>query len=201
MKKALHYEITLKKFMENPQSRDVIREYYKKMNDNKKLVRKILSLMVEDSILTDATYITRYYHFTKDGNCIKNGFVDTTEFCGNELPQEKTGCYLLGQTNFNPFTNEKFYWIKVGQAINVKKRMNSYASHSPMVYKIDYLYCDANKLNLIETLCHEELKDHYAISTAQGSKEWFAVSEETYLEICEHKFNWFAYLWKELEII
>lgn len=45
-------------------------------------------------------------------------------FTGSELDVfdgRKGGLYLVGSCNFNPLTDEKYYWIKVGVAKIFKK--------------------------------------------------------------------------------
>ena len=58
----------------------------------------------------------------------------------------KNGLYLLGQTFFNPITDEKFYWVKVGTATDLKRRRSDYNTHTAMIWDIDY-YTD-NKLTI-----------------------------------------------------
>ena len=50
-------------------------------------------------------------------------------FTGSELDcfdGRKGGLYLVGSCNFNPLTDEKYYWIKVGVAKTFKKRIFTY---------------------------------------------------------------------------
>ena len=62
--------------------------------------------------------------FTKVGAKAKT-FEDGINY---EVPAEK-GLYFIGETHFNPITDEKYYWVKVGKASNLKNRMKSYNTH------------------------------------------------------------------------
>lgn len=96
----------------------------------------------------------------------------------------KDGLYLLGQTFFNPITDEKFYWIKPGTASDLKRRRRDYSTHTAMIQDIDYYIGN----ELTESGCHRKLK---AIALHRHADEWFSVSREDYLAICEQGFNWF----------
>ena len=115
-----------------------------------------------------------------------------------------SGLYLIGNTVFNPITDEKFYLVKIGMSTNLFQRMRSYESSNPMVFHIDYkiiepkIVCSRYKLkNEIgriikaeEEKYHEILKN-VSLCGFDYSKEWFHVSEEIYKQICEKKFNFF----------
>ena len=95
------------------------------------------------------------------------------------------GLYFVGETHFNPITDEKFYWVKIGKAKNLKERMRSYNTHNPMLYRIDYS-ADYNK----EEWYHNKLAEK-AIAKCNHSEEWFLVDRKTYLEMCEKGFKFF----------
>ena len=96
--------------------------------------------------------------------------------------------YLVGNTNFNPFTKEEFYWIKVGKTTDLNKRMRSYATHNPMLWKADYKIVSHEHLNSHEQLCHCILKTY---GEQENYSEWYQVSRETYLNICDKGFSFF----------
>ena len=88
-------------------------------------------------------------------------------FTGKELGRfagMDGGLYLVGTCVFNPTKEEeKYYWIKVGQASKFNQRMRA---------------C----FTILET---------EAIGSLSVSSEWFEVSKETYLKICNEGFNFF----------
>ena len=102
-------------------------------------------------------------------------------------PEGVCGVYLLGTVNANPFTDEKFYWVKVGVTKQqFKQRLNAYDTHSPMYYPIDY----ADMEEMPEEYCHKELSK-IAIELAPRCTEWFRVDRETYIEISNKGFEFF----------
>ena len=93
------------------------------------------------------------------------------------------GLYLLGQTAFNPHTNQKYYWVKVGTTNNAKSRFSHYRTDTPTMYFIDWV---SHK----EEAHPEEWYHHVldAICLRRHRFEWFQVTEEVYLKICEKGF-------------
>lgn len=106
--------------------------------------------------------------------------------CGHER-----GLYLVGNTTFNPFTNEKFYRIKVGQASDFTKRMKNYATHNPCLWKADFKIVD-DFISSYEEECHRQLTK-VSFGIVEGTKEWFEVDRDTYLEICTKGFDFFDF--------
>ena len=104
-------------------------------------------------------------------------------------PKEECGCYLIGNTAFNPMTKEEFYFIKIGKSVNIKKRMKTYSSCCPSITKIDYLTCEEERLNSLENHCHTELWRLGEQVKNRGSREWFRVSREVYLNLCDTGFK------------
>lgn len=104
-------------------------------------------------------------------------------------PPQKPGLYLVGSTHFNPYTKEEFYLIKVGTSKNICQRMKSYKGVNPLMFHIDYATTEKYP-NLTEYDCHTIL---FSIceNRIDGCDEWVKVSRETYLQICEKKFNFF----------
>ena len=96
------------------------------------------------------------------------------------------GLYLLGQTTFNPYTDEKQYWIKVGYGSNISSRLQQYTTTSPCTALIDTTHRTQEKL------CHQILK-MISIGKCQQNREWFLVDRETYLTICKKKFKYFGF--------
>lgn len=115
-------------------------------------------------------------------------------FTGNELDVfdgRKAGLYLVGSCNFNPITDEKYYWIKVGVAKSFKKRMSSYRTHNPMLWKNSYFFCeDDTQRYYLESQCHEILNEK-AIGSLSEASEWYEVDKDTYLDICNKGFIFF----------
>lgn len=115
-------------------------------------------------------------------------------FTGNELDcfdGRKAGLYLVGSCNFNPLTDEKYYWIKVGTAKAFKKRMASYRTHNPMLWKNSYFFCeDETQRYYLESKCHEILYEE-AIGSLSEASEWYEVDKDTYLDICNKGFTFF----------
>ena len=102
-----------------------------------------------------------------------------------------SGLYLIGSTYFNPITDEKYYWIKVGRANNIDHRMSKYNTCCAMLYRIDYKCInDDDECKEAEILCHEKLFD-VSLATCNHNREWFLVDRETYLEICGKGFSYF----------
>ena len=94
------------------------------------------------------------------------------------------GLYLIGQTFFNPITDEKFYWVKVGSAMNLHRRRKDYVTPTAMVWDIGYYL----ENDLTERDCHEILE---RICLHRHADEWFSLSREDYMAICEKGFEWF----------
>lgn len=103
-----------------------------------------------------------------------------------DAPDHK-GLYLIGETHFNPFTDEKFYAVKVGKSDrSIASRMSSYNTHNPMLWRIDY-----RKNPSMEQYYQEKLAK-VAIARCSHNKEWYFVDRKTYLEICEKGFSYFS---------
>lgn len=102
---------------------------------------------------------------------------------------EQEGVYLLGDTAFNPHTNEQFYYLKVGRGINLKTRIAQYKTYSPTTWHIDTF----STTNSVETekKCHQILS---MLGKKVNGTEWFEVSRKHYLEICKQGFQWFFHI-------
>ena len=93
--------------------------------------------------------------------------------------------YFVGETHFNPITDEKFYWVKIGKATNLKQRMQNYNTHNPMLWRVDFSL-DYDK----EEYYHKRLNE-VAIAKCNHNNEWFLVDKTTYLEMSEKGFKFF----------
>lgn len=124
------------------------------------------------------------------------------ERCGNRLPLEDfqdgidytspnwCGVYLVGATHFNPLTHEEFYWVKNGKAKDISKRMAQYDTCNPMTYHIDFKQCATEKqAYAVESIYKEKLAG-IALNTCAKNDEWFRVSRETYLTICNGGYHY-----------
>lgn len=106
-------------------------------------------------------------------------FKKVSNFCG--------GLYLLGQTAVNPHTDECFYWAKVGQTGSAKNRFGAYQTDNPCIFYID-LFNTGVFRNQQEDACINKLA---SIAYQQHRAEWFRISKEDYLTICEQGFKYF----------
>lgn len=100
-----------------------------------------------------------------------------------------TGLYLLGQTTFNPFTGQEYYYLKIGMSKDCKTRMKQYKTTNPAVWHIDFLELPFYELRTTEELYHIELKDTFGIDSS--TTEWVLVDRYNYLNICQQGFNAF----------
>ena len=137
--------------------------------------------------------IKKYYNFiegegyvrVKESNGLGVNRSDRDQFERNNInyPNQK-GLYLIGQTFFNPITDEKFYWVKVGEASDLKRRRREYNTPTAMIWDIEYYVGD----KLTEKGCHNKLKE---ICLHRHADEWFSIPREEYLDICKRGFDWF----------
>jgi len=109
---------------------------------------------------------------------------------GNKELPNYGGLYLIGNTVFNPITMEEYYWVKVGQSNDVGKRALQYRTQNPMVWCIDSKEVNSLGRRDAELECHNKLSA-IATNRAISSVEWFSVSREDYLDICDMGFDWF----------
>lgn len=141
---------------------------------------------------------------------IDNIFYNTENPLGNRAVIPKQGgLYLVGNVVLNPMTGEIFHLVKIGMSSNLYDRMKTYATSNPMMYHIDYLIIDddtdyskvpsynrtrfkGRKIKPIEEQYHKAMEE-LNFAHFEYAKEWFIVSEETYLEICTKKFNFFNF--------
>lgn len=121
---------------------------------------------------------------------IENHIVIDKEICSHDDPS-MCGLYFVGQTNFNPYTGETFYWLKIGMSCDIHKRMTSYNTCCPQLFRIDYFECsNSADARACETLFHEMLSSK-ALGRCQHNAEWYLVDRETYLNACDMGFEYF----------
>ena len=113
-------------------------------------------------------------------------FTNEANPLGKNIPRG-SGLYLVGNTGFNPYTNEQLFMVKVGYTGRwLAERMNDYRTTNPLLFNIDYL----TDGSISEMACHKKLL-HNCIALKEKSLEWFLVSREVYLDICAKGFKWF----------
>jgi hypothetical protein len=96
------------------------------------------------------------------------------------------GLYFVGQCFFNPYTDEKYYWVKIGRGIWLDERMSSYDTHTASLWRIDYSPNYENEKfyhNILKSIC---------LNTHSHNKEWFRVDRDTYLAMCKQGFRYFS---------
>jgi hypothetical protein len=98
------------------------------------------------------------------------------------------GLYFLGNTAYNPHTNEVFYWVKIGASSNLHVRMKAYSTSNPSAFVIGYK--ETNDY-IAEEHNYHLLMEAVSLYRNQNNVEWFMVDRNTYLEMCEKGFNFF----------
>ena len=125
--------------------------------------------------------------FQRRDRVVTQAFDDGINYTAPKAP----GLYFIGETHFNPITDEKFYWVKIGMSANLARRLKDYNTSNPMMWRIDYLTeQDTIDLDKAEEAYHGILYEK-AIATCNHNKEWFMVDRETYLAMCEQGFAYF----------
>ena len=141
----------------------------------------------------DYPKLKEYYIYNENAWCWRESFTkvenNTLSTFEQKTPSNFGGLYLVGSTFFNPYTDEKFYWVKIGKSTNIEKRMKQYATHNPMLWKNSFLPVSNENVDTAEALCHTVL-NHVSFKKADNTNEWFQVGKETYLKICETGFEW-----------
>ena len=113
---------------------------------------------------------------------------DKKGFSCTECDYNDSGLYFIGMCGFNPITEERYYLVKVGESENVKKRIKQYLGMNPMIYNNGNILPLPNESYIrrskMETNCHEFL-NKVSYAKAANANEWFYVTKEKYLELCE----------------
>lgn len=121
---------------------------------------------------------------------IINGRVSDSTITERNAPKE-AGLYFIGNCAFNPHTNEKQFWVKIGKTDStIKKRIRTYDTYCPSIYHIDYLPC--NNPSEEEKIYHEILRKN-SLAQSATSEEWWLVNEENYLRFCKNGFKDFVF--------
>ena len=141
---------------------------------------------IQQVFFYDESQVTYKKRFIRRDLMRQNGelmpFADGINY---KVPEEP-GLYFIGETHFNPYTKEEFYWVKIGKSTNLAKRLRNYDTCNPMLWRIDYLVNEENE----EEYYHLRLAQ-IAIAKCNHNEEWFLVNRETYLEMCEQGFSYF----------
>ena len=101
-----------------------------------------------------------------------------------------SGLYLMEQCAMDPHTKQVYYWVKVGQSKDIKKRLTTYETSNPAYFLLDIIEFDEDDINTAERDCQLQLMNK-AFARGRGCKEWFLVDEETFFEIEAKKFDYF----------
>lgn len=101
-----------------------------------------------------------------------------------------SGLYFFGQTAVNPHTHKEHYWVKIGLSENISKRVKSYKTACPMLFTIAYKEINENLVT--EEALYQSLIKQVALFDCQNNTEWFKVDKETYMEMCDKKFDYFS---------
>ena len=104
----------------------------------------------------------------------------------------KYGLYLIGQIHWSEDLEELLYWIKVGRANNLERRMKEYLTHVPMLIRMAYRNVSPDDVKEAEKACHEQLAEVCRFMTAEAD-EWFCVDKETFDKIRKRGFKYFRY--------
>ena len=110
--------------------------------------------------------------------------IKTTQY-STEL--DHAGLYLLVERIVNE-NNVIINLVKVGQATNLKQRLDSYKGSNPFAKCIDTLQCHKDDLNELEHAYHQLLGMK---NTRYGKTEWFICNDEQYNWWLENKLNTF----------
>ena len=195
------FELNMWGMNEEEQKEYIISEMERRVKENSRYHYKIAVEMYETfPILKEIWDYNPNEHFIRDRfkKKIYNITIekDKITISAKEVPPMEVpkdshiyALYLVGNTNFNPFTKEEFYWIKVGKTTDLKKRMKSYATHNPMLWRADYLKVSSEHLDFSEQICHHILNKYG--TRDNNSNEWFEVPREIYLAICAKGFSFF----------
>lgn len=100
-----------------------------------------------------------------------------------EEKEKQSGLYFI----VCPCDNPEYYYVKIGQAINVYKRLKQYQTYNPCLIHFgdeDFLPVEKDNLNLYEANCHAYLAK-FAIGLTDGSHEWFVIKGTDFETICD----------------
>lgn len=125
------------------------------------------------------------------------------DYSKEAIAEDKEGIYLVGCTTFDPFTNEQFYFLKIGYSKNVKKRLKTgYGTHCPNIFNIANLYKKPKGVESIkdaEAICHSFLNDWIGKRFKRNCVEWYQVPKSTYIAISSMKESFFNMIFENRE--
>jgi hypothetical protein len=99
-----------------------------------------------------------------------------------------SGLYFIGETHFNPFTEEKYYCVKIGLAKNIANRFKQYRTHTSMVYPLGFL--ESQEYVRLENYYHNKLNQVAIYCNQNNSEGWF-VDKETFIDMYNKGFDYF----------
>ena len=149
--------------------------------------------------------VQKYWAYNPDKHFWKDRFVKIAEYIVCEMPTAEvaifedratnlrlapavSGLYFIANTAFNPHTEEKYYWVKIGLSKNIYNRMTQYRTCNPSAYAIGFLEC--SDYDYQEKKYQGYLRN-VATYRNQNNDEWWMVDEQTYLAMCEKGFDFF----------
>lgn len=96
-----------------------------------------------------------------------------------------SGLYFIGNIEYNPTLQKPIYWVKIGSAENIQKRMAAYRSHNPSYWHNNCVFTVASDAlrRPYEKMAHRQLKA-CSIGNHPNATEWFEVTEESYFKLC-----------------
>lgn len=165
-------------------------EYYQRLLKCESTTGKKNNFLKMVEIYNNSEYIRNMWSLTEMGhydNRFKKRKITKKQ---NKIVTHTCGLYMVGSVYMNPYTKEEYYWIKVGKSTDVESRILTYKTHNPMIWVNDTFEVGTEYLDRLEKLCHKQLK-MVCKEVAENTKEWFLVSRETYLKICEKSWDYF----------
>ena len=95
-----------------------------------------------------------------------------------------SGLYFIGNIEYNPILEKPIYWVKIGKAENIEKRLQQYRTHNPSFWHNGCnLPLYKEELKPYEDIAHVRIAEN-ALQKHPNADEWFAVTKEIYFELC-----------------
>lgn len=117
-----------------------------------------------------------------------------SSFDYRNMPNYISGIYAVGCTHINPHSDEEFYYIKIGQAKDIKKRLHQYVTYNPLLWVIGIKETPICHLDRAEKYWHNFLGTTAYLDGFEDNsyaREWFRVSKENYITLCKEIPNLF----------
>lgn len=115
-------------------------------------------------------------------NAIHINPTDLPIYCKNSLTfhtvnniSDKPGIYLLGQTSYNPDKNEIWYFLKVGKAVNLQRRLKDYNTHNPTYFIFATQHGTSATIDQLEIQWQNQIENRGGWHMGDNA-EWFIVS-------------------------